>query len=397
MNRLLEIAGGILGLVAVLAILAWVGYRWLKASDDPSRLVFHWIISAVIIVGVLAFAAGARDPLTKVFAIGVASIGAIVLCAIWGPGLLGVLARPFTNLFDGGDQEVDPQPFYSIAESRRKQGKYLEAITEIRKQLARFPCDFAGMMMLADIQAEHLNDLAGAENTIDRLLAEPGHTPRNIALALNRLADWRLKIGQDPDSAREALERVIQMVPETEQAYVARQRIAHLTTPEMLAEKREPHRVKLGHYQQNVGLLEEPVSVRPPEEDAAVTASNLVKHLEQYPQDAEARERLALIYAEHYHRLDLASGEIEQLVAQPHAPAKQVVHWLNTLADLRIKHTGDVASARQELQRIVDLFPKSAAAESAKTRIAHLQLEMRAKQKGQVVKLGSYEQNIGLK
>jgi hypothetical protein len=269
-------------------------------------------------------------------------------------------------------------------------------VAEIRKQLARFPGEFKGSLMLAEIQVEHLNDLAGAEHTIEKLVTEPGQTQSNVAVALNLLADWQLKYGQAPELARAALERIVHMLPDTEHAYLAVQRIAHLTTPEMLVEKKEPHRVKMGHYQQNVGLLEEPALVRPPEEDAAVTASSLVKHLELFPQDAEARERLALIYAEHYQRLDLAADQIEQLVAQPNAPAKQVVHWLNMLADLQIKHASDLDGARIALQRIVDLYPRAAAAESAKTRAVHLALELRAKTKSQAVKLGTYEQNIGL-
>src|SRR5205823_9169883 len=193
--------------------------------------------------------------------------------------------RPLTSLFDGGEQEVVPQPFYSIAEARRKQGKYLEAVAEIRRQLARFPGDFAGMLMLAEVQAEQLDDLPGAQLTIDRLVIESERNPLNLSLALNRLADWQLKIGHDPDSARAALERIIEMFPETEQAYLATQRIAHLTTPEMLADKNEPHRIKLGQYQQNIGLLREPATGEPPTGDPGIVASNLGKHLEQNPQE----------------------------------------------------------------------------------------------------------------
>ena len=89
--------------------------------------------------------------------------------------------------------------------------------------------------------------------------------------------------------------------------------------------------------------------------------------------------------------------QLEELLAQPNLPAKQAVHWLNLLADLRVRSAGDVAAAREALQRVVDLFPGSAAAENAKHRMAHLQLELRSGKSSQVVKLGSYEQNIGLK
>jgi len=229
------------------------------------------------------------------------------------------------------------------------------------------------------------------------LLTEPNQSPVNLALALNRLADWHLKYGQDPDSAREALQQIIRLFPETEQAYLAGQRIAHLSTAEMLAEKSEPHLLKVGQYEQRLGLLDDSSVLKPHAEDPAATASFLVKHLEHHPQDSEARENLARIYAGHYQRLDLAADQVEQLLLQPNVPAKHAVHWLNLLADLQIKHAGDVAGARRALQRIVELFPQSAAAETAKNRMVHLQLELRARKEGQVVKLGSYEQNIGLK
>src|SRR6185503_11574858 len=106
----------------------------------------------------------------------------------------------------------------------------LEAVAEIRKQLAKFPGDFTGSIMLAEIQTEYLNDLAGAEITIEKLVTDPGQTRSNVAVALNRLADWQLKHGQAPDLARAALERIVQMFPDTEHAYLALQRIAHLTT-----------------------------------------------------------------------------------------------------------------------------------------------------------------------
>lgn len=106
---------------------------------------------------------------------------------------------------------------------------------------------------------------------------------------------------------------------------------------------------------------------------------------------------MAAIYGDRFQRLDLASDQLEQLISVPHQPAKQVVHWLNSLADLQIKLTEDATLARMTLQRIVDRFPKAAAAESALNRIAHLNLEFKRKQKSQAVKLGSYDQNLGLK
>src|SRR5690242_12436101 len=404
MNWLPSKASTILELALCAGVVGWVLYRWLKKSDDPARLISKWVITAVMVsitwwvsAGKVAGSGGGLDYGTAFVVVIACAICGVVLAITWGSNIAEVLGKPLTGLFDGGDQEIIPRPFYSIAEAKRKQGKYLEAVAEIRKRLVRFPGDFNGMLMLADVQAENLNDLSGAQVTIERLLVECEPSSMNMALALNRLADWHLKFGHDPDSARLALEQIVQMFPDTEQAYLAGQRIAHLMTPDMLTEKKEPHRIKVGQFQENIGLLREPANVRAPTEDPAETASKLVEHLRDHPQDSEARERLALIYAEHYQRLDLAVGQLEELIAQPNLPPKHAVHWLNVLADLQIKHAGDTAAARAALQRVVELFPKSASAENARNRMAHLELELRAKKKSQVVKLGSYEQNIGLR
>ena len=53
--------------------------------------------------------------------------------------------------------------------------------------------------------------------------------------------------------------------------------------------------------------------------------------------------------------------------------------------------------ARQTLQRIIDRAPEMAAANLARNRLALLKLELKAQQKNEPVKMGTYEQNIGLK
>jgi len=391
----------VLEITVVTALIGWILYSWFKRSDDRARLVSKWIISAVVIaitwwVAGSSYHEGAGWGAAFVIAIACAICG-IVLGVTWGTDIGSLLAKPLTNLFDDGGEELEPRPYYSIAEAKRKRGRYREAAAEIRKQLARFPGDLTGTLMLAEIEAEHFTDLSSAQNTIERWICEPDHAPANVAAALSRLADWHLKMGQDPDSARAALQRIVDLLPDTEHAFLASQRLAHLATPAMLADRHDPKPIKMGEYEQRVGLVTGPLNLAPRDEAPGTTAANLVRHLEQHPLDSEARENLARIYAEHYQRLDLACDQLEQLISQTNAPMKHVARWLNMLADLQIKHASDSAAARLALQRIVDLFPRSAAAEAANSRIAHLQLELRANKKSQVVRLGSYEQNIGLK
>jgi hypothetical protein len=131
--------------------------------------------------------------------------------------------------------------------------------------------------------------------------------------------------------------------------------------------------------------------------DQGKLAAIHVKHLEQHPLDMEVREKLALIYANHFQRLDMATAELVQMINSPNQPPKRVAHWLNLLADLQLKHGAKYEPIRATLQRIVDLFPDTGAAGMAATRMAYLKLELKGKEKSQDVKLGSYEDDVGLK
>ena len=392
-----NLIGNLIPALLCLWLVGWLLWHWLKASDEPLSLIVRWLMTVLVMGYVMVTAARAKDEISKVVALLIGCVGGLIMAIVWREKICDAVANVFGSLYTGGKEAADPTPFYSIANAKRKQGKYSDAIDEVHRQLDRFPNDFTGWMLLAEIYADDLKDLAGAQSAIQEILGQEGHAPKNVAYALNREADWHLKLAQDREGARAALERIVELLPETEQALQALQRISHLTPPEMLEERVEPRRLVLTPGQENIGLRDEPLDLKQPEEDPAETASKLVNQLEAFPFDCDAREKLALIYARHYQRLDLASDQLEQLVGLPNQPPKQVVHWLNLLADLQIELTGNVLPARETLQRIIERYPNSAAAATAGNRIAHLKLELRPKLQGQTIKLGAYEQNIGLK
>jgi len=104
-----------------------------------------------------------------------------------------------------------------------------------------------------------------------------------------------------------------------------------------------------------------------------------------------------VIYAEHYERPDMAVAQFEDLVQQPNQPIKLVVHWLNRIADIHIKHNSDLQSARAALERIIEMYPTSAHADKARQRIEYLRMSLRVKESTKSLQLGTYEQDIGLK
>jgi tetratricopeptide (TPR) repeat protein len=393
-NHAGEIVRGILTFALIIGAVGFVVVRSVLKAEDPARMILKWLVTLGVVVFMIwvAIPALLQDGYAALHGLSLVLICAVVMVATWRHNLASLVADPIGALYDGGTTPPEPHPAYSVALARQKQGRYLEAIAEICKQLDRFPTDVEGQLLLAQIQAEDLKDLPAAEITIQHFCEQPGHAPQNIVFALYSLADWHRKIGQDLEAARRDLERVIALLPDSEFSLGAAHRIAHLGGPKMLLPPHEREKFIVAEGAQNLGLLHSQAHLRP-----AQVAADYVKHLELHPLDTEARERLAVIYTDHYKRLDLATDQLEQLIQEPHQPAKLVVHWLNLLADLQVRSGADYETIRQTLQRIVDRDPNFAGAEIARHRLALLKLELKAKEKSQAVKLGSYEQNIGLK
>ncbi len=376
-------------------------FKTVHRSDDRALLIFKLGLTAVVVALVTIF----LRPILKqggnlvagLIGIPTAVIAGLVLGITWRKNIANLVANPLGNLYDGGKAEYEPRPVYSNAISLRKRGYPREALVLVRKELERFPTDIEGQMLAADILAENLNDIEGAAIAIQRLANQPGHTDRNIAYAYNTLADYYLKLHHDRDTAREALQQIIERFPESEVAMIAAQRIATLANTEHMSNVQDRKKFAVTEGVANIGLIEPSFYQAPAGPDQKQEAAELVKHLQEHPLDGEAREKLALIYADHYQRMDLAVDQFEQLITCPNQPQKRVVGWINRLADLQIRHGEKYETVRATLQRILDLYPGAPPAEVAANRITLLKLELKGKEKVSDVKMGTYEQDVGLK
>lgn len=396
----LRFAFGLLVLLLFVACIGWLFWRSLKKNDDPARVVFYWVLTALLLgggfFGIYKLSKdGTAEGKLAGLVLGVA-LG-LVLGIMWAPRIGAKVGDWFGNLYTGGSAPPDPMPLYSVAESRRKQGRYDEAVREIRAQLAKFPTDVTGQLMLAEIQAEQLDDLPGAQLTIERFVAQPGHGPKNIAFALNSLADWHLKYARDVEAARQALEKIIELLPDTDLSMGAAQRLAHLADADAVHAVHERRQIRMRAGTTDIGLAHGAAPASPKQLSPEDAAERLVKQLEAHPLDAEAREKLAGIYFEHYDRPDLAVEQLEQLIQAPNQPAREVARWLNVIADLQVKKGVDYESIQATLQRIIDRFPGLAPARLAQQRLDLLRLELKGKEQGHSVKLGAYEKDLGLK
>ncbi len=384
-----------------LGFVGWVFWRSLKTSHDPAKLVFKWLLTGAVVwlelaVAVPAFGRGGFDAISV--GLGLTGALAMVINIVWRHSIIELISKPLTNIFDGGSEPPEPKPVYSIALAKRKSNRPLEAIVVIREQLAKFPKDFEGVMLLANIQAEDLNDLPGAEITLNKFCGSPEAPDRQVVAALTQLADWHLKKAADVDAARAALQKIIERFPGSEVALRAEQRLAHLgETEKIILAQHDRQALAVPAGLKNIGLLDSTEFLRPKEIEPGKLAAAYLKQLEQHPHDSEVREKLAQIYAHDFQRLDLATMELAQLINEPRHSPKQVAHWLNLLANVQVELGAEVETVTATLEKIVEQFPDSPMAEQAQRRLARINLEFKSKKETPGVKLGVYEQNIGLK
>jgi Tetratricopeptide repeat len=274
-----------------------------------------------------------------------------------------------------------PLPSYSGAIAKMKFGKYQDAELEVIRELEECEDDFEGWMMLAELYANHFNDLPVAEQTVMETCAQPNVNPSQIAVGLHRLADWHLKLAQDPVAARLALEGICQRFPGTHLARMARQRIARLpATREELREQRESKPIHLPAL--NDGLDEVPEQPVPnvAREETAAQANRWVEKLNQDPDDVPAREELARLFAEGLDRPDWAIEQLELLMQMPEQPERKRAEWLSLMAAWQIRHLRDNATARKTLERLIREYPQSAQAFAAQRRINLIDTEAKMRQ-----------------
>ena len=385
--------GDLLGWLIVLSVVFLLGYRSLAKSDDRRTLVVKWVFSAVYILMFVLIASLHSMALSLLYV-----IPSVLLGLLWMPTVARFLLRPLTDSFDGGSEEAEAKPFYFIAEAKRRKGLFEEALAEMRKQLEKFPGDVEGMMKLAALQAEDLHDLPAATATLNDLLRQPGLPPHNSVAALQTMADWQLQIGRDAAAARASFNRIIELFPDSPVSHAAEQRLAHLDGATQAREFREHAVFKVSLGERDLGLRKTPRPAESPEAQADALVAEYVRQLEKYPADTDTREKLAMLYAESFDRLDLAVDQLEQLIALPNETPRHVAHWLDLLATLHVRRGKDLEAAEITLRRIIDLFPKSAAASMAVGRLATLPAELKAASTAAAAKaLGAYEKDLGLK
>ncbi len=270
-------------------------------------------------------------------------------------------------------------PMYARAVAKMKFGKYSEAEWMIIQELEKCEDDFEGWMMLADLYANQFNDLNEAEQTILEICDQPRTTPSQVSVALHRLADWYLKISQDPDAARRALQTICDRLPGTHLARMAELRLNQL--PQNTQELREQQIASPIPLPALGDQLDEPapLDTEMDRHKAAEMANACAEKLKLDPNNIQAREKFARILTEKLHKPDLGIEQITLLLNLPDQPDSKRAEWLGMIAAWHIRYRQDTDTGRNVLERVVREYPKSPQALAARRRIRLIDTELRGK------------------
>jgi len=309
-------------------------------------------------------------PLTviSVYCAGWAFLGAI--CSLWFIAAIHFtipIAHPF----------VAP-PSYTKAIVKIFAGKYEDAETEVISELEKHENDFDGWLMLADLYATHFGDLPAADRTVHEMCQDPNVTVSQISVALNRLADWYLKIGQDPESARRSLEEICRRLPNTHLEHMARLRLKSIPRSKQdLLDQEKVHTVKMPTLIKISESTNDVHAESLPPDLAAAQANQYTEKLKRNPNDIPSREALAKLLAEQLGKVDLALEQMELLLDMPQKTEKQAAAWLNLMAVWQMRFHHDAKAAQKLWERLLEDYPNTVDAFTAQRRLAFLKQEIK--------------------
>ncbi len=328
------------GAIAIFALNIHLRSKREKAGaweENPvGPLIIKIAISVLLLIGAWMLGGGGKIGVLLMIA------PMVLVGMLWVGPLMDFLGGNAINSLLGGGEKIEAKPLYSIAEAKWRQGKAMLAIDLIDDELAKFPCDFEGQMLKAQIQMESLRDFPSAEGTLLCIAAQPQHEPGQMARALFQLADWQQKKG-DKLSMKETLTALRDRFPESGIEMTCAQRLARM---EFSIDSNDPR-------------------------DASEIVSECLKQLGEHPLDNHTREQLARVYFGRYGKPDLAWAEMNKLFANPFQQPRDISRWLNLMADWHLKKN-NVDGARQCLQQIIARYPDLPFSDEAKNRLTRI-------------------------
>jgi hypothetical protein len=223
--------------------------------------------------------------------------------------------------------------------------------------------------MLADLYANHFNDLREAEQTVLEICSQPSTSPSQLSVALHRLADWQLQC-ENPDAARRALQMICDRLPGSHLAHMAQLRMKQLPASRAeLLQQKQSDRIPLPALGDKIDQEPAPAESDMARHQAAEAANACVEILKNDPNNVPARERLARLFAERLDQPDLGIEQVTLLLDLPDQPETRRAEWLSLVAAWHIRYRHDHDAGRKTLERLLAEFPHTPQAFAARRRL----------------------------
>jgi hypothetical protein len=354
----------------------------------PSGLLVIASYWAAVSFGRLAAAIVIQAESRREFALTAAVLGLLALplvglCA-WGGGWpwAGLAALcwlgPLTHCTLDLACQPKSIPMYARAIARLKFGQYKEAEDEVIQQLEKREDDVEGWMMLAELYANQFGDLAEAERTISWLCDQPNVSPLQISIALHRLADWHLKLSDNPVAAKRALDQICRRLPDSHLARMARLRQQQLPpSREEWLERKRPRKIALPALTGDLDSSAGEPSPKLSRGDALTRVNECVDRLKRNPNDVLSRETLARLFTEELGKPNLGIEQLNLLLDMPGQPQNKLAEWLSLSAAWHFRFRHDRAATKQILERLLRDLPQTPQAFSARRWLNLLDMEER--------------------
>ena len=298
---------------------------------------------------------------TSLIGLALPALGVVLVGHLAGAGLaLVMLLAPVAGFAPKIFGKRKFPPMYARAVAKIKFGKYREAEMHVIEELEKSE-----------------DDLPEAEQTVLEICDQPKTTSSQIAIALNRLADWHLQIAQDPEAARRVLLAICDRLRGTHMARMAQLRMNQLPrTQEELREQESAAPIPLPALGDQ---LDDPLPIgREIDRGKAASMANAcAARLAEDPNNVPAREKFARLLAERLNKPDLAIEQMTLLLNMPDQENAKRAEWLGLTAAWHIRYRNDPETGRHVLERVVREFPNTPQALAAKRRLHLLEMEPR--------------------
>lgn len=260
-------------------------------------------------------------------------------------------------------------PMYGRAQGKINFGKYEDAEAEVINQLEKKDNDFNGWMLLAELYATKYRRLEDAAQVIVDLCRDPAITEVEASIACNKLADWQLEIGSNPPAARAALDLLIQRAPDSHVARMAELRLKQMPrTRDDLLDRRKPKSIRLPALREAfaASAVDEAALNK---HEASKEANRLSDRLRDNPNDFEARERLAILLAEHLGQVNLGIEQLRLMLNMPDVMGERAAKHLAQIATWERHLNKNEQKFRALLNDIIRLYPNTTHALSARRQL----------------------------